>query len=127
MTATEKPGRLKVRENDDAKLSTAQLRELSDQLVLKRREAVEAVSELNQHIATRQDCSIADAAEAANLREESARAAGIAAQYNQTIADIDRAMERLENGSYGFSEITGEPIAYQRLLLIPWARTGFNN
>ena len=40
------------------------------------------------------------------------------------IAEIDAAFYRLENGSYGVSEKTGEPIAYERLLLIPWARSG---
>jgi DnaK suppressor protein len=127
MTATEKPEQLKVRENDDAQLSTAQLQELADRLVLKRHQLVDAIGELNQHIAMRQDCAVADAAEAASLREEAARAAGIAEQHNRTIADIDGAMARLENGSYGVSETTGDPIAYARLLLIPWARTGSND
>lgn len=123
MSSTDKSGPLNIHDNAHAELSLAQLQALADQLLVKRREAVKAMSELNRHIPMRQDCAIADAAEAASLREGAARAAGIAAQYHQTIAEIDRAIQRLENSSYGVSELTGEPIAVERLLLIPWART----
>jgi DnaK suppressor protein len=65
--------------------------------------------------------------EAASLREEIARASGIAEQHNQTVAEIDRALRRLEAGRYGVSEISGEPIPYERLVVIPWARTGLGD
>jgi len=45
-------------------------------------------------------------------------------QHHQTIREIDAALRRLSDGSYGVSETTGEPITYARLMLIPWARTG---
>ena len=45
-------------------------------------------------------------------------------QHQQVIIEIDAALRQLGNGSYGISEKTGEPIAYDRLMLIPWARTG---
>jgi DnaK suppressor protein len=72
-------------------------------------------------------CSFTDAVEAASLREEIARASGIAEQHNQTVAEIDRALRRLEAGRYGVSEISGEPIPYERLVVIPWARTGLGD
>jgi hypothetical protein len=65
--------------------------------------------------------------EAASLQEEIARASGIADQHKQTISEIDHALKKLENGQYGVSEKLGEPIAYQTLSLIPWARTGIEN
>ena len=37
--------------------------------------------------------------------------------------EIDAALRRLSDGRYGVSEATGEPIACDRLMLIPWART----
>jgi RNA polymerase-binding transcription factor DksA len=29
----------------------------------------------------------------------------------------------MDNGRYGVSEVSGEPIPYARLLAVPWART----
>lgn len=62
--------------------------------------------------------------EAASLQESRARASSIANHNRQTIEEIDAALGRLTNGRYGVSEATGKPIAYERLVLIPWAWTG---
>ena len=35
---------------------------------------------------------------------------------------IDAALQRLEDGTYGFCLHSGEPIAYPRLQAVPWAR-----
>jgi DnaK suppressor protein len=113
-----------IQENSCTGLNRLQLEELSKRLLIKRGELDVALSGLNQKILRKQDCSIADAAEAASLREEAARANGIASQHLQTMIEIDQALLRLGNGTYGMSEISGEAIAYERLLLIPWARTG---
>lgn len=110
----------------NADLSQAQLKELAKRLVSMRRELAEMLEELNQQTAAKDDCSIADAAEAASLQETRVRAKGIVDQHRQTIAEIDLAFRRLGNGCYGVSETSGEPIAYERLALIPWARSGAN-
>jgi DnaK suppressor protein len=82
------------------------------------------VADLEQQITIKDDCSLTDAADAATLQENRLRARGMVEQHQKIIAEIDAALRRLENGRYGVSETTGEPIAYDRLLLIPWARTG---
>jgi DnaK suppressor protein len=112
-----------MRAHADAELSQTQLEELAEQLSGKRRELIGVLANLDEQIAAKDDCSIADAAEAAGLQEDRARASGIAAQHKQTIAEIDLALRRLETGRYGISETSGEAIAFERLLLIPWART----
>jgi DnaK suppressor protein len=38
------------------------------------------------------------------------------------LAQVEHALEKLRAGTYGFDERTGEPIAYERLVAIPWAR-----
>lgn len=38
------------------------------------------------------------------------------------LADIEGALARIENGSYGVCEETDEPIEADRLLAIPWTR-----
>lgn len=40
----------------------------------------------------------------------------------KVIAEIDHALNRIEEGTYGVCEIGGEPIPKQRLEAIPWAR-----
>jgi DnaK suppressor protein len=38
------------------------------------------------------------------------------------LAEIEHALRKFDDGSYGLDEDTGEPIAYARLAAIPWAR-----
>ena len=119
--------RVSIRAHADAKLTQAQLEELASNLADKRYELAAKLEILNRQITMKEDCSLADAAEAASLREEIARASAIADQHNSIIAEIDRALQRLETGRYGVSEVSGEPIPYERLSLIPWARTGLSD
>ena len=46
----------------------------------------------------------------------------IADQERALLAEVEHALEKLRNGTYGLDERTGEPIAYERLVAIPWAR-----
>lgn len=38
------------------------------------------------------------------------------------LAEVERSLEKLRAGSYGLDEQTGDPIPYERLAAIPWAR-----
>jgi DnaK suppressor protein len=114
----------KIHAHIDAELSQAQLKELASLLADKRRELSERVVDLNEQVVIKDDCALADAADAASLQENRLRSRGIVEQHQQTINEIGAALRRLEVGSYGISETSGEPIAYNRLMLIPWARTG---
>jgi len=115
---------MKIRENTDAELTRSQLERLKDLLLDKRRELYNTLDVLNRQIVVKEDCSLTDAVEAASQREVVSRASGLADMHNQTIAEIDHALSRLEKGGYGIGEESGEPIAYERLLVIPWTRKG---
>jgi RNA polymerase-binding transcription factor DksA len=52
---------------------------------------------------------------------ERERDLALSAQARQTVADIDAALARLQQGSYGYSIISGKPIPRERLDAIPWA------
>lgn len=41
---------------------------------------------------------------------------------NDTVLEVLEAIRRIESGTYGICELTGEPIAPERLNSIPWAR-----
>lgn len=125
--ATDVKGRGKLRAHADAGLFRSQLEKLYGLLVDKRRELTIALEDLNRQIVAKEDCSLTDPVEAASLREEAARASGIAAQHEQTLVEIDDRVSRLRDGRYGLCERSGEPIGIDRLRLIPWARTRAEN
>jgi RNA polymerase-binding transcription factor DksA len=52
---------------------------------------------------------------------ERERDLALSAQARQTIADIDAAMRRMAEGTYGYSVVSGRPIPRERLEAIPWA------
>ena len=39
------------------------------------------------------------------------------------LAQVDRALERIEQGTYGLSEVSGKPIPIERLEAVPYATT----
>jgi RNA polymerase-binding protein DksA len=47
---------------------------------------------------------------------------GLEEGAQQTVAEIDAALQRIEDGTYGVCEVCGKPIAPERLAAIPWAR-----
>lgn len=52
---------------------------------------------------------------------ERERDLALSAQARQLIADIDAALSRMGEGSYGYSVLSGRPIPRERLEAIPWA------
>ncbi len=38
-----------------------------------------------------------------------------------TLADVDRALQKLADGSYGRCDVCGEPVGDERLAALPWA------
>ena len=49
-------------------------------------------------------------------------ALGLAASQRKLLAEIDLALERIDNGTYGICELLGVPISRKRLEATPWAR-----
>lgn len=44
----------------------------------------------------------------------------------QAIYEIEQALGRIQDGTYGICELTGKPIEAERLEVIPWARFRFD-
>jgi DnaK suppressor protein len=40
----------------------------------------------------------------------------------ERLREIERALQKIPTGRYGVSEISGEPIPFDRLMAVPWAR-----
>ncbi len=61
--------------------------------------------------------------DAAELTREQDDAALFGGRDRALVGEIDHALAKIEAGTYGLSEATGDPIDFRRLLAIPWART----
>jgi DnaK suppressor protein len=46
---------------------------------------------------------------------------GVHDRLQTTLADVERALVKLDEGSYGICDVCGEPIAEERLEALPWA------
>ncbi|MFP4057877.1 MAG: TraR/DksA family transcriptional regulator [Candidatus Brocadiia bacterium] len=47
---------------------------------------------------------------------------GLLENSEETLREIDAALQRIEDGTYGVCEESGDPIGKKRLKAIPWAR-----
>jgi RNA polymerase-binding transcription factor DksA len=62
-----------------------------------------------------------ESGEGDSLVVERERDLALSAQARQTITDIDAALQRIVEGTYGFSTVSGKAIPKERLRAIPWA------
>ncbi len=58
----------------------------------------------------------------ANTEGATAMASKLLERDVHLLREIDRALAKMSEGTYGLCEGTGEPIGYSRLKLRPWAR-----
>ncbi len=63
-----------------------------------------------------------DAMDAATRAEEEAERLGLAQRERELLVDIQRALAKIEAGTYGISELSGSTIPIARLRAVPWAR-----
>jgi RNA polymerase-binding transcription factor DksA len=66
-----------------------------------------------------------DLAEAASEESQRSLSMVAASATQSTIFEVMAAIRRIERGTYGHCEITGEPIEADRLNAIPWTRYSF--
>src|SRR5438105_11386952 len=70
------------------------------------------------------DEAVSEMEETAQRATEIAHQRGVAERERALLADVDRALAKIDAGSYGVSEKSGAPIPYDRLRAVPWARQG---
>ncbi|MBI2708283.1 MAG: TraR/DksA C4-type zinc finger protein [Actinobacteria bacterium] len=63
-----------------------------------------------------------ESGEGDTLNIERERDLALSAQARQAVDDIDHALAKFAEGTYGICEVSGEPIPKERLEAIPWAR-----
>jgi DnaK suppressor protein len=103
-----------------AGLTPAQLKKLRTKLVAARAEALDRLKE-NETTAREPEQEI-EPMDAAEIAREQGDGALFVERARAQLREIDEALTRMEAGTYGYSERTGEPIGYDRLAIVPWAR-----
>jgi RNA polymerase-binding transcription factor DksA len=69
---------------------------------------------------------VTDPADQGSETFEREKDVAILEQLENDLAEIEAALQRLDDGSYGIDEVTGDPIAPERLEAYPVARTNID-
>jgi DnaK suppressor protein len=110
-----------ARVHPDSQLTKGQAEELRRALLERRTTLLEDHSE-HLDIGRFADEPVPEPEEAAALDATRSTMINLAESERALLTQIERALEKLGNGSYGVSEVSGEPIGIDRLRVIPWAR-----
>ncbi|MBS3734026.1 MAG: TraR/DksA C4-type zinc finger protein [Phycisphaerae bacterium] len=107
-------------------LTKAQLRELRDLLLEKRRSLLGDMNGIQESNGGWQNGSAGSMpthpADIGTDNYEHEFTLGLLESERALLEEIDEALERMEGGSYGICQGTGKPIGYPRLRARPWAK-----
>jgi len=102
-------------------LSLAQLAQLRHALEARKAQLVRS-QERREAEAARGPAEEGDVADVAEGVIEDRERAALEGHARVELQEIERALARLDAGTYGLSEASGRPIPFERLKAIPWAR-----
>jgi DnaK suppressor protein len=109
-----------------AKLSSAEIRKLKAMLLDKRSEILGNVTSMESETLRRERSDLSNLpihmADMGSDSYEIENTIGLMSSERKILAEIDEALNRMENGTYGVCEGDDEPIPKPRLHAIPWAR-----
>jgi len=108
-------------------LTPAQREELRTALEAKRERLLHALREHEDSEEERDDDALdreGDAADRAGAAIEDHDRISMADHNLELLEEVDHALGRLDDGTYGLSEASGRPIPFERLRAVPWARYG---
>jgi DnaK suppressor protein len=101
-------------------LTQAQMKELIAGLEAKRTELLAALK--NRRTTAQSESRQGDEADQASEDADIALETRLMDRDAKLLREVERAFEKIKNGSYGLCEGTEEPIGYARLKLRPWTR-----
>lgn len=103
-------------------LSAAQLAELRTALVNKRAELRRTIDARLQQRSHDADEDLIEEMDVATRGIETTEIVGVVEVDRGLLADVENALAKIDAGTYGVSEGSGDPIPYARLKAVPWAR-----
>lgn len=123
------PAAPKIAEARGRKLKPAELEELREMLLTKRRELAGDVANLqNEAMRTGVDGSSGSSTMPIHMADigsdtwEQELTLGLMENERGLLREIDEALDRMEEGTYGICVATGKPISLARLRAKPWAK-----
>jgi DnaK suppressor protein len=111
---------MKPKASPQAGLTEAQVNRLHALLENKRQELLSRAKSTLGRVGGEHE-SLADPVDRANESQEDAEGLGVADPDHQVLIQIQEALARLQDGTYGLSSETDEPIGFGRLEAVPWA------
>ena len=103
-------------------VTPAQREELRHTLEAKKAQLLAAIQEQEDREESEFDAGPGDAADMAERLSEATDRRARADRDVDLLEEVDRALTRLNDGTYGVSEASGRPISFERLRALPWAR-----
>ena len=104
-------------------LSSADLKALRAALEAKRAELQRDVAtDISEGTHSEQFAEVRDSAERAERTEEEEELLDLADQESTLLSEVNRALGKMDKGTYGLSEESGLSIPLERLRAVPWAR-----
>ena len=100
-------------------MNDAQLKFFRDMLTDMKRQLLENAGVTSEHL--RENDMVPDPADRATIEEEHALELRTRDRERKLMKKIDQSLARIDDGSYGYCEETGDPIGLQRLLARPTA------
>lgn len=117
---------MKKKDTSRDRLSPAQIEEFKAMLCAKRNEILGNVTTMELEALRRESSDLSNMpthmADIGTDNYEIDNILGLMDSERKILMEIDIALSRIENGTYGICEINGEPIPKARLEAIPWAR-----
>ena len=90
------------------------------------RDAIESRIATNKHgiqETVQDESGVGDSGDESNLLYEREAEIDRNARDQKELAQVKRALDRIEQGTYGLSEVSGKPIPIERLEAVPYATT----
>ena len=103
-------------------LSAAQLAELRTALVNKRAELRRTIDARLRQRSQDADEELIEEVDVATRGIGTTEIEGVVEVDRRLLADVENALSKIDAGTYGLSEGSGDPIPYARLRAVPWAR-----
>lgn len=101
-------------------LTDVQIAELRKLLESRRRELLESTARARS--AMEVDEPLVERMDAAERAKEEADLVELGAHDRALLEQVEHALAKMDDGTYGVSEESGEPIPLARLRAVPWAR-----
>ena len=109
--------------NREKDLTAAQVKELTQALADKRDELVDSLKSRRSDSAKQEtQRGTGDEADQASEDSEVALETRLMDRDAKLLREVERALDKVKNNTYGLCEGTEEPIGYARLKLRPWTR-----